>query len=353
MPTGSKQNTPTGVLQSIATITCHRDRDLLAQTLVSTLTELIHSNRIALYRILHGEQDEEAVLVAEAHNQLQSASTAPEACIVIQDRTDFSSVFHSGQEHVQPLCPQTFLSIYPIKSQHGTVGLLEIISDVHGDRDRLLISAFLKVYGNYLTILDESETDTLTGLLNRRTFNNNIDKIIAGDPGTADRLTAPSLRPSTRRMSSSGITNWLAVMDIDHFKRVNDQFGHLYGDEVLILLSRLMRRIFRQHDQLFRFGGEEFVVVLDRTSEENARRVLERFRAAVEHHHFPQIGQVTISIGFVRLDKTDVSSSLVGRADQALYFAKNNGRNQTCFYDHLVAEGQLAGDSYSNDVQLF
>lgn len=349
----SKQNTPTGVLQSVATITGQRDRDLLARTLISSLTELIHSNRITMYRVLPTDQGAEAILVAEACGHPDDASTNPETSIAISSRADFSSACHSGKECVQPLDQKAFLSVYPIVGQHGIVGLLEMISNAHSDMDRHLVLAFLKVYSNYLTILDESETDTLTGLLNRRTFDNNIEKIIAERSASDGPQTGSGPQHPARRMEGAELPHWLAVMDIDHFKRVNDKFGHLYGDEVLLLFSRNMRHRFRQRDKLFRFGGEEFVVVLDRTSQKNAASVLERFRKAIEDYQFPQVGKVTISIGFVRLDKADVSSSIVGRADQALYYAKDHGRNQVCFYEDLVAEGKLAGERYSDDIQLF
>lgn len=345
----SKPNTPTGVLQSVATITGQRDRDLLARTLVHTLTELIDSNRITMYRILPGDRGEEAILMAEVCDHPDNASRYPEVSIAISSRADFNSVFNSAKESVQPINNSTQLSVYPVVGQHGVVGLLEMISDAHSDMDKHLILAFLKVFSNYLTLLDESETDTLTGLLNRRTFDNNIEKIIA-EHSVADDDT--SQRPA-RRMEGSELPHWLAIIDIDHFKRINDEFGHLYGDEVLLLLSRNMKRIFRTRDKLFRFGGEEFIVVLDRTGEENAKAVLDRFRAAIEEYHFPQVGKVTISIGFVRLDKADVSSAIIGRADQALYYAKQNGRNRICFYEDLVGAGKLSGERYSDDLQLF
>ncbi|TAJ83054.1 MAG: GGDEF domain-containing protein [Gallionellaceae bacterium] len=348
-----KRNTATGVLQSVATITGQRDRDLLARTLINTLAELIHSNRITMYRILPSEQGEEAVLLAGICPHPEHASPYPDVSIAIAGRADFSSVYHSGADHIQPLDKKAFLSVYPIIGKHGVVGLLEMISDAHSDMDRRLICAFLKVYSNYLTILDESETDTLTGLLNRRTFDNSIEKIIA-EHSVADKVeSGVGSRHPARRMEGAELPHWLAVMDIDHFKRINDKFGHVYGDEVLLLLSRNMRRIFRQRDKLFRFGGEEFVVVLDRASLASARSVLERFRAAVEHYQFPQVSKVTISIGFVRLDKVEVSSTIVGRADQALYYAKHHGRNQVCFYEDLVAEGKLTEERYSDDLQLF
>lgn len=349
----SKQRTPADVLQSLATITGQRDRNLLARTLVSTLTELIHSNRITMYRILPGERGDEAILVAEGCDHPDADLPLSEVSITVSNRADFSSVCNHGKEIVQPIDEKTFLSVYPIIGQRSIVGLLEMISDAHSDIDTQLISALLKVYSNYLTILDESETDTLTGLLNRRTFDNNIEKIIAEHSTSDDTLATSRPLHLARRAESDELPHWLAVMDIDHFKRVNDNFGHLYGDEVLLLLSNNMRRIFRQHDKLFRFGGEEFVVVLDRTSQENAKAVLERFRKAIEDYQFPQVGKVTISIGFVRLDNADVPSSIVGRADQALYYAKDNGRNQVCFYEDLVAEGKLAGEHYSDDLELF
>jgi len=346
------QNSPTKVLQSIATITGERDRDLLASALVSTLSELIHSQRISMYRIIQTDHGDEVVLVAEACEHPEAASALLGSITLASDRADFRTVLNSGIEHIRPTQTNSH-SVHPIIGQHGVVGLLESITKTHNDLDRHLISAFLKVYSNYLNILNESETDTLTGLLNRRTFDNNIERIIAerfvaDDPSLDSDTEQPS-----RREEAAELPHWLAVMDIDHFKRVNDKFGHLYGDEVLLLLSRNMQRIFRQHDKLFRFGGEEFVVVLDRTSLENAKNVLERFRSAIEQYDFPQVGQVTISIGFVRLDKAEVPSSIVGRADQALYHAKQKGRNQVVFYEDLITEGNLTEEYYSDDLELF
>lgn len=325
----------------------------MAISLVNTLVELIHCNRIAMYRVYSSDEEQLATLVSEARDHPNEAFPHPVPSVPISGNANFSSVANSGTELVQPLGGGVFLSIYPIVGQHGVVGLLEMISDAHSDMDKQLILALLKVYSNYLTLLDESETDTLTGLLNRRTFDNNIEKIISEYSAPDDGQAIQGLNNPVRRAASSEFPHWLAVIDIDHFKRVNDKFGHLYGDEVLLLLSRQMRLVFRQNDKLFRFGGEEFVVVLDRTSPDNAKNVLERFRTAIEHFHFPQVGKVTISIGFVRLDKTDVSSSIIGRADQALYYAKHHGRNQVCSYEALLAAGKLSGEHFSNDIQLF
>lgn len=326
---------------------------MLAQSLVSTLTELIHSIRITMYRILPNEQDEEAILVAQSMLNPEDTTQASELSVFLSTRPDFKTVFDSGTEQIDTIAEHTLRSVFPITGKHGIAGLLEIISDDRTEMDKRLILPFLMVYSNYLSILDESETDTLTGLLNRRTFENNMERIIANERAEVTIVEQPSNSHPARRSINPEHPHWLAVMDIDHFKRINDQFGHLYGDEVLILLSRKMKRIFRQSDKLFRFGGEEFIVVLERTTLDCAKKVLERFRHGIENFHFPQVGKVTISIGFVRLDKADVPSTIVGRADQALYYAKEHGRNQVCFYEELVSEGKLAGEHFSDDLELF
>ena len=145
---------------------------------------------------------------------------------------------------------------------------------------------------------------------------------------------------------------WLAVVDIDHFKQVNDRFGHLYGDEVLILIANILRSSFRSHDRIFRFGGEEFVVLLRSTTLSTAHKVFNRFRLAVQEYHFPQVGQVTVSLGFVSTTRGS-PVEILGQADQALYYAKEHGRNQVCFYDDLVASWHLATKVANDDVELF
>jgi diguanylate cyclase (GGDEF)-like protein len=348
MPHTQPTLTPVSILRQIAAITGQRDRDQLALTLVRTLSNLINSSHIAIYRVLPAEDDNEAILVAQASS---SKTFQPrEVSAIISSRPDFQNALDSKKEYIHRLDEELWHSVYPISDKQHITGLLAITSHHPTPEDRALISSFLMVYSNYLTILNESETDTLTGLLNRRTFENNIARISFEDP--ASDIPADDLQLAARRSYCADEPHWLAVMDIDHFKRINDVFGHLYGDEVLLLLSRKMKRVFRQSDKLFRFGGEEFVVVLDRTSQENAGKILERFRKAIEHYDFPQVGRVTISIGFVCLNGTD-PSSLVGRADQALYYAKEHGRNQVCSYEGLLAEGKLAAEQFTDDVQLF
>ena len=143
------------------------------------------------------------------------------------------------------------------------------------------------------------------------------------------------------------------MIDVDHFKLVNDKFGHLYGDEVLILIANLLQSSFRAQDRVFRFGGEEFVVLLRSTSLDNARRIIERFRSNVAKYDFPQVGNVTVSVGFVSICVSDAPVAILGHADQALYYAKSHGRNQTCHYDELVSSGLLATVASNDTAEFF
>jgi diguanylate cyclase (GGDEF)-like protein len=216
-------------------------------------------------------------------------------------------------------------------------------------RQLAAIDGIISLYTNYLSLLTYSQVDTLTQLLNRKTFDDSLDKLL-----TSQTIPAPHPGEQERRTGGNGNSDdWLAVIDIDHFKQVNDRFGHLFGDEVLILLADTMRRSFRRRDKLFRFGGEEFVVILRHAGEQRAQQVFERFRQAVAERAFPQVGQVTVSLGFTRIRPLDNPSDLLGRADAALYYAKRHGRNQVRSYEVLAATGHMAAQVLNTEAELF
>ncbi len=186
-----------------------------------------------------------------------------------------------------------------------------------------LADPLIEVLGAYYDLLVDAETDTLTRLANRRIFYSQVGELLSHGPSASCR-------------------RFIAVADIDHFKQVNDRFGHLYGDEILIHFARLMRETFRAGDLLYRFGGEEFVIVFGVPRHEDRRIGLERFRAAVEAYQFPSVGRVTTSIGFAAIEGGPVpATTLIDRADNAVYYAKRNGRNRVCEYEALVEEGAL------------
>ncbi len=125
----------------------------------------------------------------------------------------------------------------------------------------------------------------------------------------------------------------IIILDIDHFKKVNDTFGHLAGDDVLRHLSTLMQDTSREEDFCFRYGGEEFVILTNVNGEEDAYKIAERIRIAFAEIPNPTGQRITISLGISSLQKGDKEpKDIVRRADTALYQSKSNGRNQTTIF---------------------
>ncbi len=182
-----------------------------------------------------------------------------------------------------------------------------------------------------------SVTDGLTGLFNKRYF----DLRLAEEIG---------------RFNTTGQPVALLMLDIDHFKRYNDTFGHTRGDDVLREVARILRDTSRQSDIPCRYGGEEFAVILPGTGAEQAVAAAERLRRAVERHTFPggdtqPGGRLTVSIG-VAVFPSDAADAaeLVEHADQALYRAKDAGRNATQIFS--VPSGPAAdADEDARDVR--
>lgn len=229
---------------------------------------------------------------------------------------------------------------------------LEIINPTPYTSDTIhIIGGIVSVYRNFQNLLDYSERDSLTGLLNRKTFDDQLAKMLQAS-AEHDMLAVPP-DGRERRAPRDTEKQWLAVVDVDHFKAVNDKFGHLYGDEVLILIANLMQSSFRAQDRVFRFGGEEFVVLLRSSTLENAKKIIERFRMNVEQHDFPQVGRVTVSVGFVSISAYEAPVIILGRADQALYYAKSHGRNMACHYDELVSGGLLQTVESNDTAEFF
>ena len=190
-----------------------------------------------------------------------------------------------------------YVYVAPIRSGKARVAWIEIETEAPlGDERTRMLAGLVRVYANHIAVLDYSERDSLTGLRNRKTFDDTFLKMLSGTHRDIARG-----RDDKRDAGGSDAAHWLAMADIDHFKRVNDRYGHLFGDEVLVMIARLMRESFRVSDRLYRFGGEEFAVLLDRTGDKYAAEVFERFRATVQAHVFPQVGVVTISIGYTRI----------------------------------------------------
>lgn len=157
-----------------------------------------------------------------------------------------------------------------------------------------------------------SVTDRLTGLYNRL----KLDEVFTYEITQTKRYQTPLS---------------IILLDIDHFKQVNDTYGHQTGDLVLQEMAKILRSLGRQSDTIGRWGGEEFLIILPKTDRINAMQIGEKIRFSIENHLFPIIGKKTASFGISEFQNGDDQNTLVERADNALYRAKKEGRNRVIF----------------------
>jgi diguanylate cyclase (GGDEF)-like protein len=340
-------------------MTGQRDRDLLEVTVAEVLFGLLDVQRIALWKVIPHNQGARVRLMAGLESgqvvAMSDPAVEPEMLPRIDHHDGFSTCFES-QLPLRLAVPGSGARrhVYPITSEREPVGLLEIESATDlSDAQDLVVAGLLRIYRNHLSLLDYSEHDTLTGLLNRRTFDDIFVRRVSRQ-GAAIYADREIEFIGHRRVSLPGEAPWLLVVDIDFFKRINDRFGHLFGDEVLLLMARFMRSVFRPHDVLFRFGGEEFVVLLAPTDALGAESAAERFRASVENFPFPQVGRVTVSVGYTKVSPEDSPFGAFGRADEALYYAKQHGRNRVINHEALVKNGEVAlKTKVDSELELF
>ncbi len=176
------------------------------------------------------------------------------------------------------------------------------------------------------------DVDPLTGVGNRRAQSNKLDTLAA----------------IFRRNGSPAS---LLLIDIDHFKRINDTHGHITGDQVLIAIAALISRSTRATETLYRYGGEEFVLVAEHTSLAGALKLGEKVRSLIEHGKFIEGTPMTVSIGVAQLQPAEDREGWLGRADAALYRAKGDGRNRVIAATAPAASvtSLLTGTRSSND----
>ena len=343
------------LLDGVAELTSQRDRDTLEGAVATLLMRQLEASAVIYHRMVPCDGGPRLWPVARATPEgvrrlgpvLDTERLPPLEGFKARCIAERAVMRLSNRGN--PRCSYLF----PVLSERETVGLIEA-EGVHAllpPHREIGVETILRIYRNHLALLDYGEHDTLTSLRNRRTFDADFARMQREAPEPVPE--EPSV-VDPRQASPPDAPHWLAVVDVDRFKRINDEFGHLYGDEVLLLLAQMMRAQFRPIDRLYRFGGEEFVVVLARTPEGCAPTPLERLRTTVAAREFSRVGRVTISIGYTRVAPFDDAAGAFGRADAALYHAKQNGRNQTHAWEALVADGHLEAPK-TNDavVELF
>jgi len=187
--------------------------------------------------------------------------------------------------------------IIPVKDNNGKVASFMSVGTDITDKKRLEII---------------SQTDKLTNLFNRHKLDESL------------RLEIQRAERYNKKLS-------LIIIDIDHFKHVNDTFGHQTGDDVLIKVAEILQKSIRKIDILGRFGGEEFLIVCPQTEKEGVLKLAENIRKNIESYKFNTVRDITISLGLTSYQSGDDEDSMIKKSDDALYASKDEGRNKATF----------------------
>lgn len=206
------------------------------------------------------------------------------------------------------------ISIYIIED----INVMELIASIIYFTITIILSSFSslrtsfyrrKQYANNKELLIVSMTDSLTGAYNRMKFEQEMRDLI-------------------KKRKTVDFDLSIILFDFDDFKRINDVYGHLIGDKILIDTSVLIKSIIRGTDIFIRWGGEEFVIILPNTKKEQAIDICARIKNEIEKHDFSPADKVTCSFGVTSLKEDDIMDTLFKRVDELLYTAKKNGKNQ-------------------------
>lgn len=347
-------------------LTRGRDRDLLDVTLALAVRDILAPHSVVVAGVAKDGDERRWLELARVHADGRTLVTDP-----MWADLEHLPALHEFPARVQCLQGRGFtqveedtgvwLTLVPLFGPAHTAdqGVLELRSEAAlSEQAQDAVLALLRIYRNMHGLLEYSERDALTGLRNRKSFDDAFFKALKTEMNNPaadsdESLADVSAVPERRSQATVGGRFWLGMLDIDHFKRVNDVHGHLIGDEVLLLVARILHSTLRFHDRVFRFGGEEFVVLVRCPDPTAAGRALERIRQAMELYSFPQVGRITVSIGFSQVLAGDSPAAATERADKAVYYAKHHGRNQVAAHAELVERGLLDADTRSGDIELF
>lgn len=329
-------NLITGILRVQKTISRELDFE--------RLLELIGDTLIETFRFDLGELDLYDPLTDRLYHQVTWNRSGPDLALsqnlqILLDVEREREIFEGGSPVVLDRIPKhpivlnhklvqilglRFAIFLPLIASEERVGLLklyyghaEAISAARlswlDELSKLLASSILNAR-EHTRVFELATKDVLTNLHNRRYFEEQFDLELA-------------------RTKRSGHSLCLLMLDVDNFKHYNDRNGHLAGDQVLIGVAQRVKASIRSVDLIARFGGEEFIVLLTGADLQVGRKVAEKVRAAIANHDFPHGdqqpgGRLTVSIGVAELDpSTRALTEMIRRADEALYVAKDAGRN--------------------------
>jgi diguanylate cyclase len=278
-----------------------------AQKLDDATTRRLHQTHIA-------ELDEQTIARLNTEFQSLLAEVAQSAEATGSDATKFGS----GLEQLRQALEES-LSVPVLRERVN--GVLHDTRQIQGSISTLTQrleasqSEIVVLRNELMRVREEAQIDGLTGLLNRRAFDDRINALLSD-------------------VRDSGVGPCLVMMDIDHFKMLNDSYGHVFGDRVIRTIGELLKATVKGQDVVARYGGEEFALLLPETPVAGATVVAERLREAVARSRIRRlnseetVGCITISAGIANYYPGEAVATFIDRADAALYASKAQGRNR-------------------------
>lgn len=245
------------------------------------------------------------------------------ADIAIAVRDDWPELHSIIQKVLQQIPPETYAKIsnkwlqvsyqkqYNWQQMTFVLAPILLLLAVFALFNRKLRQTQIKLQETNKQLSILSVTDHLTGVYNRQYLDQRLDNEVERVNRYASALS-------------------IIIMDLDNFKKVNDQYGHLVGDEVLVVSTQTVEQLIRKTDVFGRWGGEEFILICPETPLDQAIQLAKKVRKAIEHQAFPENISQTISLGVAEYQKGEAINDCLNRADQHLYKAKQFGRNQVC-----------------------
>jgi len=331
------------VVHHIADFTSLRDVDLLELSLLKSIFSVLRPLSTSLISIdTNNIELKRAELTSDSFTRIfdkNKASPAVIDAIELMDTTSqtyLCTTMDNGQQ----------LALFLLSSQRRLSHYVMVETDRRAisSEDTLQIVGMLAIYRNFRVLLNEAHTDELTGLPNRKAFNSTISKI------NEHFRPTPAAPPLERRMNEMTRSRyWLALADLDNFKSINDSLGHLMGDEVLVRTGQAMRESLRDEDMVFRYGGEEFAIIVEAEDPATAQIAVDRVRRRIEQLNISAVGKVTASFGVAELDADTFHITSIESADKALYESKTSGKNKITF-SHLC---NSANASRFDDIEFF
>lgn len=299
----------------------------------------------AAYRIYvnHAVKGDESLSIAYVHNNAALADEEKD----LADRLGRSSWGYDNVYETEDFY------YFLVNSQNHCFCLISLCrnDDLPSPQTIEMLRTMVTMWSRLLSTLYFYQRDALTGLLNRSILVESIN----GSSFDSSTFDATSEHQSNERREHIHLpeSNAVALIDIDNFKQVNDTWGHTIGDEVLIKMAHLMEVTFRECDVICRYGGEEFAVYLRYVSKAKAFEILERFRSRVAESVFPKADKITVSIGYTITFPGILASELIERADAALYYAKEHGKDLVIAAEDHQQLWNANGNFDIGEIELF